>query len=69
MNRNFYHFFLALISFVFIGCSSTEEYSEEKIMADQLILNTLDTNHLPGISVTILKDGNNIYSKGFGYAC
>ena len=68
MNRNFYHFFLALISFVFIGCSSTEEYSEEKIMADQLILNTLDTNHLPGISVTILKDGNNIYSKGFGYA-
>ena len=66
--RNFLHFLSGLIFFVFIGCSSLEQYSKEIIQADQLISNILNENHLPGISVTILKDGNKIYSKGFGYA-
>ena len=66
--RNFFKFFAGLIFFLFIGCSSPEQYSEQITKADQLISNTLNANHLPGISVTILKDGNKIYSKGFGYA-
>ena len=72
MNRNFFQVFISLNFFLFIGCSSTqnsqEQYVEEIAKADQLISNTLDANHLPGISVTILKDGSNVYSKGFGYA-
>ena len=63
-----FQFIFGLIFLVFIGCSSNEQYFEEKIKVDQFISNTLKTNNLPGISVTILKDGNNIYSKGFGYA-
>ena len=68
MMRNFFKFFAGLIFFLFIGCSSPEQYLEQITKADQLISNTLNANHLPGISVTILKDGNKIYSKGFGYA-
>lgn len=38
---------------------------EEKKL-DELIQNTLKTFDVPGISVGIIKDGNIIYSKGFG---
>lgn len=38
---------------------------EEKKL-DELIQNTLKTFDVPGISVGIVKDGNHIYSKGFG---
>ena len=68
MMRNFFKFFAGLIFFLFIGCSSPEQSSDQITKADQFISNTLNENHLPGISVTILKDGNKIYSKGFGYA-
>ena len=57
-----------LIIFLFLGCSTSDQYSKEGIKADQLISNILNVNHLPGISVTILKDGNMVYSRGFGYA-
>jgi len=38
---------------------------EEKKL-DELIQNTLTTFDVPGISVGIIKDGNVVYSKGFG---
>ncbi len=66
--RNFLQPLLVLIFFVFVGCSTSNQYYEETAKADELILKTLEENYLPGISVTILKQGNNIYSKGFGYA-
>ena len=68
MMRNFIQLLSGLIFFVFIECSTSDQYSKEVIKADQLISNVLNANHLPGISVTILKDGNMVYSKGFGYA-
>ena len=68
MMKNLKQLLSGLIIFLFFGCSTSDQYSEEIIKADELILNTLEKNYLPGISVTILKQGNNIYSKGFGYA-
>ena len=68
MMKNLKQLLSGLIIFLFFGCSTSDQYSEEITKADELILNTLEKNYLPGISVTILKEGNNIYSKGFGYA-
>ena len=66
--RNFLQFFYSLIFVALIGCSSADQYSKEIIRVDKLVLNTLETNNLPGLSLTIVKDRNKIYSKGFGYA-
>ncbi|MEL0011315.1 MAG: serine hydrolase domain-containing protein, partial [Bacteroidota bacterium] len=42
---------------------------EQKVdQADELVQGTLEEHHLPGISVTVLQAGEQIYSKGFGYA-
>ena len=68
MIRKFFEFFYLIIFFLLVGCSPKEKYSKEIIEIDKLVLNTLKTNNLPGISVTILKNGKNIYSKGFGYS-
>ncbi len=68
MLNNLKQLLSGLIIFLFVGCSTSDQYSKEVIKADQLISNVLNANHLPGISVTILKDGNMVYSKGFGYA-
>lgn len=66
--RNFLQFFYSLIFAAIIGCSSADQYSKKIIKVDKLVSNTLETNNLPGLSLTIVKDGNKIYSKGFGYA-
>lgn len=66
--RNFLQYFYSLIFVALIGCSSADQYSKEIIKVDKLVSNTLETNNLPGLSLTIVKDGNKIYSKGFGYA-
>lgn len=42
------------------------QIDEKKL--DNLILNTLKTFDVPGMSVGILKDGKTVYSKGFGTA-
>ena len=68
MIRKFFEFFYIIIFFLLIGCSPKEKYSKEIIQVDKLVLYTLKTNNLPGISVTILKNRKNIYSKGFGYS-
>ena len=66
--RNFLQFFYSLIFAAIIGCSSADQYSKKIIKVDKLVSNTLETNNLPGLSLTIVKDRNKIYSKGFGYA-
>ena len=50
---------LLLISFI-----SFSQIEEKKL--DELIQNTLKTFDVPGISVGIIKDGEVVYSKGFG---
>jgi CubicO group peptidase (beta-lactamase class C family) len=52
--------FLLLFSFTFLNA----QIEEKKL--DDLIQNTLKTFDVPGMSVGIIKDGNIVYSKGFG---
>ena len=59
---------LFFIFLIFLNCTSSHQLNDKILKADSLILSTLNLKNLPGISVTILKDGINIYSKGFGYA-
>ena len=59
---------LFFIFLIFLNCTSSRQLNDKIFKADSLILSTLNLKNLPGISVTILKDGINIYSKGFGYA-
>ncbi|MCX7548996.1 serine hydrolase [Xanthomarina sp. F1114] len=47
-----------------ISCISFSQIEEKKL--DDIIQNTLETFDVPGISVGIIKDGETIYSKGFG---
>ena len=49
---------------VFISWFAFSQIEEKKL--DELVQNTLKTFDVPGISVGIIKDGNIIYSKGFG---
>ena len=59
---------LFFIFLIFLNCTSSRQLNDKILKADSLILSTLNLKNLPGISVTILKDGINIYSKGIGYA-
>ena len=59
---------LFFIFLIFLNCTSSRQLNDKILKADSLILSTLNLKNLPGISVAILKDGINIYSKGFGYA-
>ena len=63
--------FSFLITILFLGwgtCSTPPNLQEKAEQADILVTTTLDENELPGISVTILKEGEQVYSKGFGFA-
>lgn len=52
----------------FLSCTSSPSIEEKVAQADELVQGTLEEHHLPGISVTVLQAGEQIYSKGFGYA-
>ena len=55
-----------IISFLFaISVAFANAQIEEKKL-DELIQNTIKTFDVPGMSVGIIKDGNVLYSKGFG---
>ena len=56
--------FILIIS---IGCSKENIDSNEK-KVDSLIVDAIDSNDLPGLSISIMKNGEMVYSKGFGYA-
>ena len=56
--------FILIIS---IGCSTENIDSNEKKI-DNLIFDAIDSNNLPGLSISIMKNGEMVYSKGFGYA-
>ena len=44
--KNLKQLLSGLIIFVFFGCSTSDQYSEEITKADELILNVLNANHL-----------------------
>ena len=54
------------VLFIFISMLFWAQIEDRKL--DELILNTLKTFDVPGISVGIIKDGKTIYAKGFGVA-
>lgn len=51
----------------FIGCENSF-HEKNVLLANKKIIEILNKNKLPGISVTVLKSGNKIYSKAFGYS-
>lgn len=53
---------------LFFSCISSPSLEKKVAQADELVQQTLKQHHLPGISVTVLQAGEQIYSKGFGYA-
>lgn len=63
-----FSFFIAIFLIGWVACSTPPTLQERAEQADALITTTLDENELPGISVTILKAGEQVYSKGFGFA-
>lgn len=55
---------LCTFSFLLVSISFYAQIKEKEL--DKLVENTLTTFDVPGISVGILKDGEIVYSKGFG---
>lgn len=52
---------------VWVENDSRYNYSK-KTQLDELIQNYLEDNDLPGISVSVIRNGQSIYRRGFGYA-
>lgn len=55
-------------SLLLVACSIFSFAQVEENKLDELIQNTLKTFDVPGMSVGIVKDGQVLYSKGFGVA-
>ena len=55
-----------LFTFLFLAFSLAFSAQIKEKELDKLIQNTLTTFDVPGISVGILKDGEMVYTKGFG---
>ena len=56
------------ILFLFLFGCSVEVKNSNIGKTDQIINEFLNTKDLPGISVSVMKEGKMVYSKGFGYA-
>ena len=72
INKNYLFFFMKKFTFIFIiliafGCTIENIDPNEK-KVNSLIAEIIDSNNLPGLSVSIMKNGEIVYSKGFGYA-
>ena len=72
INKNYLSFFMKKYTFIFItlitfGCTIENIDPNEK-KVNSLIVEIIDSNNLPGLSVSVMKNGEIVYSKGFGYA-
>ena len=61
-------FLMVILFWGWVTCSTPPTLQEKADQADAYITATLEENELPGISVTILKGGEQVYSEGFGFA-
>lgn len=74
---------ILILSFTHISCSAnTNQVNEKKRIYnvgdtledvqfkifDQAIMNEMESSHIPGMSLVIVKDGQTIYKKGYGVA-
>ena len=67
MKKYFIHFII-FSSFLLLSCKN-DNYEIEDKKADDLIINFVKENSIPGLSLTVLdRDCNIRYSKGFGFA-
>lgn len=66
MKRNIFFFSLLL----FVSCSHPPkiDYSEARQQAHDIVQAFYEEKDLPGISISVYKDGDIIWSEGFGYA-
>jgi len=72
INKNYLPFFMKKYMFIFItliafGCTIENIDPNEK-KVNSLIAKIIDSNNLPGLSVSVMKNDEIVYSKGFGYA-
>jgi len=63
-----FSFLIAILFLGWVACATPPTMQEKAEQADAFITMTLHENELPGISVTIFKAGEQVYSKGFGFA-
>ncbi|MBM7644174.1 CubicO group peptidase (beta-lactamase class C family) [Scopulibacillus daqui] len=63
-------FFLALSIFIIgvSGKSLADGQTNQQKKIDQLITNDMKKGKIPGLAVVIIKNGQTIYKKGYGYA-
>ena len=57
--------YVSIVIFLIYGCSTPPQNSLD---TDGLTQKLINERNIPGISITILKEGKMVYSKGFGYA-
>ena len=72
INKNYLSFFMKKYTFIFIiliafGCTIENTDPNEK-KVNSLITEIIDSNNLTGLSVSLMKNDEIVYSKGFGYA-
>ena len=67
MKKYFIHFII-FYSFLLLSCKNDNNKIEDK-KVDDLMINFIKENSIPGLSLTVLNnDGEIRYSKGFGFA-
>ena len=67
MKKYFIHFII-FSSFLLLSCKNDNHKIEDK-KVDDLMINFIKENSIPGLSLTVLNnDGEIRYSKGFGFA-
>ena len=57
--------YFVYLSLFIAGCENDEQKS---IKADKITREYLSTTNLPGLSVSVAKKGNIVFSRGYGYA-
>lgn len=60
---------IIIIIFTLISCETDQKTTDPKLTeARRMVDSTMEAHNLVGLAITIIKDGNIIFSEGFGYA-
>lgn len=66
--RNFYYLLSAILFLGIVSCKKSNPYSEQITKASQITDSLMAANQIPGLALTVSIKGENVFSKGFGYA-
>ncbi|MDW3194280.1 MAG: serine hydrolase domain-containing protein [Cytophagales bacterium] len=59
---------ILLVGFTLVSCGQKTTTYQDQIAATNRLFKNWNNNHTPGATIGIIKDGNLIYSKGYGMA-